>query len=66
MNDFAVAFQTAFLLIGTFDTELRGIVFLSLAVSLTASVCAFANGAPLGTALVNAISLFFGRAWMQR
>src|ERR1700756_1014171 len=59
MNDFAAAFQTAFLLIGTFDAELRGIVFLSLAVSLTASACAFAIGAPLGTAL--AVYRFPGR-----
>jgi tungstate transport system permease protein len=59
MTDFAVAFQTAFTLIGTFDTELRGIVFLSLAVSLTASACAFAVGAPLGTAL--AVYRFPGR-----
>jgi hypothetical protein len=33
-------FQAAFLLIGTFDAELRGVVFLSLAVSLTAGACA--------------------------
>ena len=59
MNDFAVAFHTAFVLIGSLDAELRGIVFLSLAVSLTASACAFAIGAPLGTAL--AVYRFPGR-----
>jgi tungstate transport system permease protein len=51
MNDFAAAFRTAFALITGFDAELRGIVVLSLIVSLTASACAFAIGAPLGTAL---------------
>src|SRR5215831_11048024 len=60
MNDFAVAFHTAFALIGSLDAELRGIVFLSLEVSLTASVCAFAIGAPLGTAL--AVYRFPGRS----
>src|SRR5215831_13189847 len=60
MNDFAVAFHTAFALIGSLDAELRGIVFLSLAVSLTGSACAFAIGAPLGTAL--AVYRFPGRS----
>src|ERR1700739_2451430 len=59
MNDFVTAFHTAFTLIGSFDAELRGIVLLSLAVSLTASACAFAIGAPLGTAL--AVYRFPGR-----
>src|SRR3974377_323642 len=59
MNDFAAAFHTAFTLIGSLDAELRGIVSLSLAVSLTASACAFAIGAPLGTAL--AVYRFPGR-----
>ena len=59
MNDFATAFHTAFALIGSFDAELRGIVSLSLAVSLTASACAFVIGAPLGTAL--AVYRFPGR-----
>src|ERR1700751_627475 len=59
MNDFTAAFHTAFTLIGSFDAELRGIVLLSLAVSLTASACAFAIGAPLGTAL--AVYQFHGR-----
>src|SRR6516165_9893985 len=52
MSDFTAAFHTAFRLIGSFDAELRSIVLLSLAVSLTASACAFAIGAPLGTALI--------------
>src|SRR5258708_16596669 len=51
MNDFASAFQIAVALIGRFDVALREIVLLSLQVSLTASACAFAIGAPLGTAL---------------
>jgi len=59
MNDFAAAFHTAFALIGSFDAELREIVLLSLAVSLSASACAFAIGAPLGTAL--AVYRFPGR-----
>ena len=59
MNDFTTAFHTAFTLIGSFDAELRGIVLLSLSVSLTASACAFAIGAPLGTAL--AVYRFPGR-----
>jgi tungstate transport system permease protein len=59
MNDFAAAFHTAFVLIGSFDADLREIVSLSLEVSLTASVCAFVIGAPLGTAL--AIYRFRGR-----
>jgi len=59
MNDFVAAFRTAFALIGGFDAELRGIVLLSLEVSLTASACAFAIGAPLGTAL--AVYRFKGR-----
>src|SRR5215468_9412160 len=59
MNDFVTAFHTAFTLIASFDAELRGIVLLSLAVSLTASACAFVIGAPLGTAL--AVYRFPGR-----
>jgi tungstate transport system permease protein len=51
MHDFAQALDRAASLIGNFDEELRGIVFLSLGVSLTASLLAFAIGAPLGTAL---------------
>jgi len=59
MSDFAAAFAKAFALIGGFDVELRGIVLLSLSVSLSASVCAFVIGAPLGTAL--AVYRFPGR-----
>src|ERR1700726_519353 len=59
MNDFAAAFKTACALIVGFDAELREIVALSLAVSLSASACAFAIGAPLGTAL--AVYRFRGR-----
>ena len=51
MNDFAAALRTAIDLILGFDAALRDIVLLSLAVSLTASACAFVIGAPLGTAL---------------
>src|ERR1700689_1683389 len=53
MNDFAAALRTAVALIFSFDAGLRDIVFLSLAVSLTAI------GAPLGTAL--AVYRFRGR-----
>jgi len=59
MNDFAAALRTAVDLIVGFDGGLRDIVMLSLAVSLTASACAFVIGAPLGTAL--AIYRFRGR-----
>ena len=59
MNDFAAALRTAVDLIIGFDAGLRDIVMLSLAVSLTASACAFVIGAPLGTAL--AIYRFRGR-----
>jgi tungstate transport system permease protein len=51
MNGFAQALDTAASLIVHFDAELRDIVSLSLGVSLTASLCAFVIGAPLGTAL---------------
>jgi tungstate transport system permease protein len=59
MNDFTDAFLTAVRLIAHLDPELRGIVLLSLGVSLTASLCAFLIGAPLGTAL--AVYRFRGR-----
>src|SRR3954471_11630320 len=59
MNDFAAALRLAFELIGRLDAELGAIVLLSLEVSLTASACAFAIGAPLGTAL--AVYRFRGR-----
>jgi len=51
VNDFVTAFATAFDLIGRLDPQLRDIVLLSIEVSLTASVCAFLIGAPMGTAL---------------
>jgi tungstate transport system permease protein len=51
MNDFTQALELAAGLIGHFDPELRQIVGLSLGVSLTASLVAFAIGAPMGTAL---------------
>lgn len=60
MNDFAAALYTATSLIGHLDAELRQIVTLSLGVSLTASLCAFVIGAPLGTAL--AVYRFPGRS----
>jgi tungstate transport system permease protein len=59
MNDFAAALRLAVELIGRLDAELGAIVMLSLEVSLTASACAFAIGAPLGTAL--AVYRFRGR-----
>jgi tungstate transport system permease protein len=59
MNDFAAALRLAVELIGRPDAELGAIVMLSLEVSLTASACAFAIGAPLGTAL--AVYRFRGR-----
>jgi tungstate transport system permease protein len=59
MNDFAAALHAAVDLIFGFDAALRDIVVLSLAVSLTASACAFVIGAPMGTAL--AVYRFRGR-----
>ncbi|MBR1090952.1 ABC transporter permease [Bradyrhizobium manausense] len=59
MNDFTQAIQLAATLIGRFDPELRGIIALSLGVSLTASALAFIIGSPLGLAL--AIGRFPGR-----
>jgi tungstate transport system permease protein len=59
VNDFATAFSTAFDLIGRLDPQLRDIVLLSIEVSLTASVCAFLIGAPVGAAL--AVYRFPGR-----
>jgi tungstate transport system permease protein len=59
MSDIGRAFTHAFDLIVGFDPELVGIVLLSLRVSLTATVIAFAIGAPLGAAL--AIYRFPGR-----
>jgi tungstate transport system permease protein len=51
MNDFSTAINTALSLIAENDPEVRDIVLLSLKVSLTASICAFVIGSPLGTAL---------------
>ncbi len=59
MRDFTDALYTAAALIIHSDAELREIVFLSLAVSLTASICAFVIGSPVGTAL--AMYRFRGR-----
>jgi tungstate transport system permease protein len=59
MKDFTEALYTALSLIFQFDAELRQIVFLSLAVSLTASICAFVIGAPFGATL--AVYRFRGR-----
>jgi tungstate transport system permease protein len=59
MNDFTHSVATALALIGSLDAELIGIVWLSLRVSLSASLIALAIGAPLGAWL--AISRFRGR-----
>src|SRR5580704_13243911 len=59
MNEFAIAAGAALALIASLDADLREIVLLSLEVSLTASICALAIGAPLGTAL--AVYRFPGR-----
>src|SRR3954452_3708825 len=59
MNELASAFHTAVKLIASLDAGVREIVSLSLGVSLTASVLAFAIGAPLGVAL--AVYRFPGR-----
>ena len=60
MSDFSSAFKIALRLLASFDFDLRAIILLSLEVSMTASVCAFVVGAPLGTAL--AIYRFPGRS----
>src|SRR5258707_1231250 len=59
MNDFTHSVAAALALIGSLDAELIGIVWLSLHVSLSASLIALAIGAPLGAWL--AISRFRGR-----
>ena len=51
MNDIGRAFAHALDLIAGLDAELIAIVLLSLRVSLTATLIAFALGAPLGAAL---------------
>ena len=59
MNDFTQSIAAALALIGHFDSELVGIVWLSLRVSLSASLIALAIGGPIGVWL--AISRFRGR-----
>ncbi|MBR0782041.1 ABC transporter permease [Bradyrhizobium iriomotense] len=59
MNDFARSIGAAFTLIGEADSELLGIVALSVRVSLTASLVALVIGAPFGALL--AITRFRGR-----
>ena len=59
MNDFTHSVAAALALIGSLDPELLGIVWLSLRVSLSASLIALAIGAPLGVLL--AITRFHGR-----
>jgi tungstate transport system permease protein len=59
MNDFTQSVAAALALIGRLDSELIGIVWLSLRVSLSASLIALAIGAPLGIWL--AITRFRGR-----
>ncbi len=59
MNDFRQSVAAALALIGSFDSELIGIVWLSLRVSLSASLIALLIGTPLGVWL--AISRFRGR-----
>lgn len=59
MNDFTHSAAAALALIGSLDAELIGIVWLSLRVSLSASLIALVIGAPLGAWL--AISRFRGR-----
>jgi tungstate transport system permease protein len=53
MDELGRAFATAVRLIASGDGELIGIVSLSLAVSLTASVVALLIGAPMGAALAS-------------
>jgi tungstate transport system permease protein len=59
MNDFTQSIAAALALIGRLDPELVGIVWLSLRVSLSASLIALAIGGPIGVWL--AISRFRGR-----
>ncbi|SRR5579871_353036 len=59
MSDFAQAVEQAALLVGHLDSELFGIVALSLSVSLSATLIALSIGAPFGAWL--AISRFSGR-----
>jgi tungstate transport system permease protein len=59
MSEFAHSVAAALSLISGFDSELIGIVLLSLRVSLSASLIALIAGAPIGALL--AISRFRGR-----
>jgi len=59
MNDLALALGEALTLIARLDPELRGIVLLSLEVSLSAVLIASVLGLPLGAAL--AVQRFSGR-----
>jgi tungstate transport system permease protein len=59
VSDFARSITSALSLIGSLDSELLGIVGLSLRVSLSASVIALLIGAPIGAWL--AIARFPGR-----
>lgn len=59
MNDLSRALGEALALIGGLDPELRGIVLLSLEISLTAVLIASLLGLPLGAAL--AVQRFRGR-----
>jgi len=59
MNDFSQSLASALSLIFSLDSELLGIVGLSLRVSLTASIVALLIGAPLGAWL--AVVNFSGR-----
>jgi tungstate transport system permease protein len=59
MHDFAQAIVAAVSLIASFDSEIIGIVGLSLRVSLSASLIAMMIGAPLGAVL--AVSRFRGQ-----
>jgi tungstate transport system permease protein len=59
MQDFIQAIRAAIALIGSLDSEIVGIVTISLSVSLSASLIAMVIGAPLGGML--AVSRFRGR-----
>ncbi len=59
MNDLSLALTEALKLIGRLDPELRGIVLLSLEISLTAVLIASLLGLPLGAVL--AVQRFRGR-----
>ncbi|MCW9039399.1 MAG: ABC transporter permease, partial [Rhodospirillales bacterium] len=62
MDDFTGAFSTAFFMIASLDSDLAGIVALSLRVSLTAVAIATIIGLPVGAAL--ALFRFPGRKTM--